>query len=188
MSISWRCAVDACNTSVTLLCLTRSLSGQELRAILAEFDDGKYTNMTVTAFNILRYDPSGRGGLSFHIDMVRAHLFGILLVAKQAAVTDNIIAAARSQSCPGLARTQDFYPLQRWRRMLTLRSGLSAATGELEDMTSWRSLTSARADVDGYVQPELGRGETLTDFCTLHHSQTRFRPLSIQALMRHRLR
>ena len=62
--------------------------------------------------------------------------------------------------------------------MLTLRSGLSAATGELEDMTSWRSLASARAGEDGYVQPELGRGETLTDFCALHHSQTRFRPLS----------
>ena len=52
---------------------------QELREILERHKDHEYTNMYATAFNILRYDADGKGGLTFHIDMVRApkHLTGI---------------------------------------------------------------------------------------------------------------
>ena len=91
---------------------------QELRDILARFRDDEHSNMRVTAFNILRYDPDGQGGLAYHIDM-------------------------------------DFYPLQRWRRILTLRGGTRAEPGELEDLTSWRSLESARNGEHGYMQPDI---------------------------------
>ena len=82
-------------------------------------------------------------------------------------------------SCHDLPHRQDFYPLQRWRRLLTLRAGPSAAAGELDDLTTWRSLKSARDGADGYLQPELGLGEKVADSRLLYATilQTRFCPL-----------
>ena len=112
MSISWRYATSTWNSSTTFppfyTYCTTLFGPQELRAILTEFQDEEYTNMRVTAFNILRYDPSGRGGLAFHIDMVRTYL-PYLVVTKQQQVRElpRFASSTGLLSAPAVASTTD---------------------------------------------------------------------------------
>lgn len=112
------------------------------------------TSMKLTAFNILRYDLKGEGALVFHIDMVKPP--PMHTPHAQHALAHLVLSHHTRTPC-----LQDFFPEQRFRVLMPLRAG-PERKGGVGDVTMWRSLSSARGGLEGFLQPDLPSREGKT--------------------------